>query len=191
MYAIQIIGWIVCGIYATIPSFWLIIHPFADYWRKRFRAPLKFLGLVWVVLWILVWAASSPWRNAMLQISSKWSLIALPFWAVSVFIYFGGQRHFSINQVIGRNELEADRHPQILVTTGLHARMRHPLYFGHLCTMLGWFALVHTVAVLSLLTLAIATAAIMIHFEDAELEQRFGEDYRRYRQRVPAVIPRF
>lgn len=191
MYAIQMIGWIVCGIYATIPAFWLIIHPFADYWRKRFRAPLKFLSLVWIVLWIFVWALSSPWRYAMLPVSANWSLIALPLWAVSVFIYFGGQRHFSINQVIGRTELEADRHPQILVTTGLHARMRHPLYFGHLCTMLGWLAIARTEAVLGLLIFAVLTGTFMLHAEDAELEIRFGEAYREYRSRVPAVIPKF
>jgi protein-S-isoprenylcysteine O-methyltransferase Ste14 len=190
MYAFQMIGWIVCGIYATIPAFWLIIHPFADYWRKRFRAPLKFLGLIWIVLWIFSWVMSSPWRYAMLPLSAKWSLIALPFWAVSVFIYFGGQRHFSINQVIGRAELEADRHPQILITTGLHGRMRHPLYFGHLCTMLGWLAIARTQAILGLLVVAIVTGAFMLRAEDAELEARFGEAYREYRTRVPSVIPR-
>jgi len=31
---------------------------------------------------------------------------------------------------------------------------------------------------------------LKIRFEDAELEQRFGETYREYRHRVPAVIPK-
>jgi protein-S-isoprenylcysteine O-methyltransferase Ste14 len=30
----------------------------------------------------------------------------------------------------------------------------------------------------------------MIRMEDAELEQRFGDAYREYRDSVPAVIPR-
>jgi protein-S-isoprenylcysteine O-methyltransferase Ste14 len=29
----------------------------------------------------------------------------------------------------------------------------------------------------------------MIGLEDRELEQRFGEEYRAYRRRVPAVVP--
>jgi protein-S-isoprenylcysteine O-methyltransferase Ste14 len=38
---------------------------------------------------------------------------------------------------------------------------------------------------------AIATGAVMIRLEDAELEKRFGEEYRQYRSTVPAVLPRF
>lgn len=191
MIALQTIGWIVCGVYATIPAFWLIIHPFADYWRQRFRAPLKFLVFVWVALWVAAWSLSFPWRYSPLPLSPMLGFAAIPLWAVSLFVYFGGQRHFSIDQVIGRVELESDRHEQILVTTGLHAHMRHPLYFGHLCTMLGWLALTRTGAVLGLLLVAFITGAIMIRTEDAELERRFGQSYRDYRSRVPAVIPRF
>ena len=33
------IGWLACVVYATIPSFWLIIHPRAEYWRLRGRSP--------------------------------------------------------------------------------------------------------------------------------------------------------
>ena len=190
METLRTVGWLVCGIYATIPAFWLIIHPFANFWRKRFRAPLKLLGVVWMLLWAIAWLLSSPLRNE--AIPSPWWLGfgVVPLWATSLFIYFGGKRHFSLNQVIGRTELESDRHEQVLVTTGLHARMRHPLYLGHLCTMLGWLTLARSQAVLALLLWAVATGTVMIRFEDAELEQRFGETYREYRHRVPAVIPK-
>jgi protein-S-isoprenylcysteine O-methyltransferase Ste14 len=203
MHIIRTLAWLVCGIYATIPLFWLIIHPFTEFWRKRFRAPLKVVTPIWVLLWVIAWAASFPWRDVLVVPHSyrgatvwgstglNWiSLAAIPFWAMTIFIYSGSALHFSVNQVIGRTELESDRHEQRLVTTGLHARMRHPLYFGHLCTMLGWLALAQTRAVLALLIWAIATGALMIRAEDAELERRFGEAFREYRKQVPAVIPR-
>jgi protein-S-isoprenylcysteine O-methyltransferase Ste14 len=190
METLRTVGWLVCGIYATIPAFWLIIHPFANFWRKRFRAPLKLLGVVWMLLWAVAWLLSSPLRNEAIPLPWWLGFGVVPLWATSLFIYFGGQRHFSLNQVIGRTELESDRHEQVLVTTGLHARMRHPLYLGHLCTMLGWLTLARSQAVLALLLWAVATGTVMIRFEDAELEQRFGETYREYRHRVPAVIPK-
>jgi len=31
----------------------------------------------------------------------------------------------------------------------------------------------------------------MIRMEDKELLERFGDDYRSYRSRVPAILPRF
>ncbi len=201
MHFIRIVAWVVCGIYATVPFFWLIIHPFADRWRKLFRAPLKVVAPIWILLWILAWTATYPWRLVLLVPyrvaigSGSWglnwfSLAAIPFWSLTLFIYFGGTRHFSFSQMIGRSELESDRQEQRLVTTGLHARIRHPLYFGHLCTMLGWLALAQTRAVLALLVWAIVTGIFMIRAEDAELERRFGSAYRDYRKRVPAVLPR-
>ena len=36
---------------------------------------------------------------------------------------------------------------------------------------------------------AVVTGAVMIRWEDKELEQRFGEAYREYRRQVPAVLP--
>lgn len=208
MLYLRTLAWLICGIYATIPLFWLVIHPFADFWRRRFRAPLKVVTPLWVLMWIATWAATAPWRLAPLVPNpyreaigwgSSWlgssglnwfSLLAIPCWSLTAFIYFGGSRHFSLNQVVGRTELEADRHQQMLVTTGLHARMRHPLYFGHLCTMLGWLALAQTRAVFTMVVWAVVTGALMIRAEDAELERRFGPAFREYRNRVPAVIPR-
>jgi len=37
---------------------------------------------------------------------------------------------------------------------------------------------------------AVVTGAFMIRLEERELEQRFGEEYRKYREGVPAVLPR-
>ena len=37
---------------------------------------------------------------------------------------------------------------------------------------------------------AIATGAVMIRMEDAELEKRFGSEFAAYRQRVHAVMPK-
>lgn len=187
---VNILAWLVCGVYATIPTFWLLIHPFADWWRSRFRAPLKVIGSIWVLIWIIAWAASYPWMQAKLHVSPWFSLLAIPFWGVSLFVYFGGKRHFTLTQVIGRSELESDRHPQLLVTTGLHAHMRHPLYLGHLCTMTGWFFVARTEAVLGLLIWGAFTGIAMVHAEDAELERRFGLEYREYRRRVPSVFPK-
>lgn len=187
---VEICAWFVCGIYATIPLFWLMIHPFADWWRARHRAPLKVLAPLWIVLWIVAWMLSYAWLSSVL-ITNLWiAVLAVPCWMISFFVYFGGKRHFTLTQVIGRTELEADRHEQLLVTTGLHAHVRHPLYFGHLCTMLGWFFVARTGAVLGLLIFGVITGYFMIHQEDKELERRFGDAYREYRSRVPAVIPK-
>ena len=47
-----------------------------------------------------------------------------------------------------------------------------------------------TIALIGLWVLAVITGVFMIVSEDRELEARFGDEYRAYKQRVPAVIPR-
>src|SRR5262249_50743800 len=84
-----------------------------------------------------------------------------------------------------RTNLREDR----LITTGIRARVRHPVYLAHLCEMLAWSAGTGLVVSWGLTGFAIATGAVMIRMEDAELEKRFSEQFRKYQSTVPAVVP--
>lgn len=81
---------------------------------------------------------------------------------------------------------------QNLVTTGVYASIRHPMYAAHILwgaaeTLLiqnfiaGWLMLFSTV----LLYLLRAGA------EEAMMEEEFGEEYRAYRERTGGLFPRF
>ena len=56
--------------------------------------------------------------------------------------------------------------------------------------MLAWSVGTGLAVCYALTAFAMVTGAVMIRMEDKELEQRFGDDYRNYRQEVPAVLPR-
>ena len=56
--------------------------------------------------------------------------------------------------------------------------------------MLAWSIGTGLIPLYALTVFAILTGGFMIRMEDAELEQRFGEEFREYRSRVPAVMPR-
>src|SRR3954463_10357524 len=65
-----------------------------------------------------------------------------------------------------------------------------PRYLAHLCELIAW-SLGSGLLVCWLLTgFAILTGAVMIQMEDAELQKRFGEQFRSYRSAVPALFPR-
>ncbi|MGA8762925.1 MAG: isoprenylcysteine carboxylmethyltransferase family protein, partial [Candidatus Sulfotelmatobacter sp.] len=72
----------------------------------------------------------------------------------------------------------------------VRARVRHPVYMGHLCEMLGWSVGTGLVVCWALTGFATVTGVVMIWMEDKELEQRFGEEYREYRSGVPGFVPR-
>ena len=72
---------------------------------------------------------------------------------------------------------------------GIRSRVRHPIYLAHFCELLGWSIGTGLAVCFSLTAFAIITGALMLHLEDRELEQRFGDEYREYRRRVPAILP--
>ena len=55
--------------------------------------------------------------------------------------------------------------------------------------MLAWSLGTGLAVCYGLTAFALVTGAIMIRLEERELEQRFGEAYREYQRRVPAVVP--
>jgi protein-S-isoprenylcysteine O-methyltransferase Ste14 len=190
MQFLRTLGWLACVVYSTIPLFWLMVHPRAQAWRARPRSPFRVLIPAWIVMWFGVAALTGPWRKAAFY-STPWAwLPATLLFAAGIFIYQRSGAHFSWSQLGGLPEVRANNQNQRLVTTGIRARVRHPVYLAHLCEMLAW-SVGTGLAVCWLLTaFAIVTGAVMIRMEDAELEKRFGEEFRNYRNRVQAVFPR-
>lgn len=186
----QTLAWAVCCVYATIPSFWLVIHPWAGYWRSRRRSPYRVLLPVWIGMWIVAGVVTVRWRHVQIY-STLWAWIpAGVLFSVGSLVYTLAIKGFSAKQLGGLPEVLPGHKEQCLVTSGIRSRVRHPVYLGHLCEMLGWSIGTGLVACYGLTVFAMVTGAVMIRLEDAELEHRFGDDYRGYRQRVPALLPK-
>jgi protein-S-isoprenylcysteine O-methyltransferase Ste14 len=184
-----IVGWLACVVYSTIPLFWLMVHPRAHKWREKERSPFRVLVPAWMTMWVGIGAITDPWRNVAFY-STPWTWIpAVMLFATGILIYFRSGAHFSWQQLGGLPEVRADHRDDRLITTGIRARVRHPVYLAHLCEMLAWSIGTGLVVCWMLTAFAIATGAVMIRMEDAELETRFGEEFMTYRSKVPAILP--
>jgi protein-S-isoprenylcysteine O-methyltransferase Ste14 len=183
------VAWIAGCIYATIPLFWLAIHPRIRHWRSH-RSPYRVLLPLWMAMWVAAGALTFPWRHLRLYTTTLAWIPAAALFACGIYLYRRSGQGFSGAQLSGHAELHPHRFEQRLVTSGIRARTRHPVYLGHLCELLAW-SLGSGMAVLYGLTgFALLSGALMIVIEERELEQRFGDDYRAYRRRVPAFLPR-
>lgn len=190
-YAIDLLAMLACSVYCTIPLFWLVMHPFIDRWRQRGRRAYALILPVWAVFIGAAFVSMWPFRFSRYYATwAAWVPAAFLFW-IGFSIYSAAFKGFDRAQVSGLAELEPDQHRQELVTTGIRGRVRHPIYLGHLCEVLGWCVGTGLVGLYALAGFAMVTGALMVRIEDRELEQRFGEAYREYRRAVPAVIPRF
>src|SRR5581483_10275318 len=124
-----------CCVYATIPGFWFLIHPFAERWRAHRGPKYKVLLPLWIAMWIIAGALTWPWRSVLLY-ASPWSWLAgVPLLVAGLILYVQASRGFSGEQLGGLSEVEPGK-AQRLVRGGVRERVRHPIYLGHLCEML-------------------------------------------------------
>jgi len=188
--AIDLLALLACSVYCTIPLFWFVVHPFVDRWRARGRRAYVFILPVWGIFILAAFLAVWPFRQERFYNTwFAWAPALLCFF-LGFSIYRAGFQSFSRTQVSGLAELEPHKHHQQLITTGIRSRVRHPIYLGHLCEIIGWCLGTGLIALYALAAFAMITGTVMVHMEDRELEARFGAAFREYRRRVPPVLPR-
>jgi len=77
-----------------------------------------------------------------------------------------------------------------LVTSGIYGYLRHPQYLGFLLLTAGM-----NIQWITLLTLLLWPAIVVLYYrlakeEDKKMEEKFGEEYIKYKNVVPMFIPR-
>jgi protein-S-isoprenylcysteine O-methyltransferase Ste14 len=77
-----------------------------------------------------------------------------------------------------------------LVTTGLYGYVRHPQYLGFLVFTTGINVLWLTISTIILWPILVTLYYRLAKEEEKRLEEKFGEEYRRYKNKVPMFIPR-
>lgn len=81
--------------------------------------------------------------------------------------------------------------PSELKIDGIHRFVRHPLYSGTILFVCGLFFIFPILSNLIAVVLLVAYVLIGIGFEEKKLIKEFGENYKKYMQEVPMLIPDF
>lgn len=140
------------------------------------RALIAFLALPGIV------AFAVPLLLARFDFSS-FSLLSVPVLLTGVVLLLWCVRDFYIS---GKGTLAPWSPPQNLVTAGLYRFSRNPMYIAVALVLLGW-ALGFRSPGLLMYALAVMLAFHLrvVFGEEPWLERRYGEEWRRYRERVP------
>ncbi|MFO0950752.1 MAG: isoprenylcysteine carboxylmethyltransferase family protein [Isosphaeraceae bacterium] len=73
-------------------------------------------------------------------------------------------------------------------TPGLYKHIRHPIYLSWFCIF--WATPRMSTAHLVFAVMTTAYILVAVRFEERDLIRAYGDDYRRYRDRVPMIFPR-
>ena len=92
--------------------------------------------------------------------------------------------------ISGWREIYHARQEKSLVTTGIYRLMRHPQYTGIFIAIFGE-GVVHWPTIFSLTAFPIIVVmySLLAKKEERDMLKKFGEQYRKYQQRVPMFIP--
>jgi len=136
----------------------------------------------WRPISSVVWQVADPQLAMAVTALSfvGWLLVLTSTFLINHFELFG--LHQVVNNLAGRGMPE----PRFK-TPVLYKVVRHPIYLGFIIAF--WITPVMTVG--HLLFAAVTTAYIFvgIALEERDLAELFGDEYRRYRQRVSMLIP--
>jgi protein-S-isoprenylcysteine O-methyltransferase Ste14 len=76
-----------------------------------------------------------------------------------------------------------------LVTEGLYAKLRHPQYLGLILIIVAFLIMWPTILTFLLAPFLVGRYVLLGREEERELEERFGEEFRHYKERIPGFIP--
>ncbi|MGD2069084.1 MAG: NnrU family protein [Gemmatimonadota bacterium] len=168
---------------------------FKRWWTRIVPAPIErstyvlFSSLVLILLFALwrplptvVWDVESGVGRAVL-----WALFGLGWATVFVATFMIGHADlFGLRQV-WRELKQLPRPEDRFRVPGLYAVIRHPIMTGFLIAF--WATPTMTVGHLLFAGATTGYILVAVQLEERDLVARFGDRYRRYRDRVPAFLP--
>jgi protein-S-isoprenylcysteine O-methyltransferase Ste14 len=174
----------------VIPLFWIPVHGFSRI--------LKRLGLITYLLPLVTWLPLAyllfSIKNFLLQFKVELpfilSISGTPLLVLGILLHIWTGKLLGLWGLIGLPEVYT-RIKGKLVTEGPFSVVRHPTYFAHTLIFSGVFLITRVVSVGIITIIDIFLIHMfIIPLEEKELLNRFGEEYRLYRERVSKYFPR-
>ncbi len=99
-------------------------------------------------------------------------------------------KHYRLKEFLGIDHLSQKNTQPVLITSGLLAKVRHPLYSATMLLAWGlWVFAPHYGHLVSVLCIQ-GYLFMGTWFEEQKLEATFGESYRQYKKEVPMFVPK-
>lgn len=131
--------------------------------------------------------------SAKVLIPSDWktivSFLGLALSTYGIIIIRLAFRQYDIKEFLGLKQLKSEEQ-EAFTTEGILGVVRHPLYFGGLLILIGFWLFSPTLANLITVIMLMLYILVGIRFEERKLAEQYGDAYRKYQREVPMLIPK-
>lgn len=168
---------------------WLVIHPAADFWRRRGPVVTYMtVASLGVGLGVVLYQRRDSLLGEVLPFDPWLAGVGLAFYGIAIWLELLCRRHLKLRTLVGLPEVGSD--PSRLLDQGIYARIRHPRYVSFTFGVLGWAMILNYRGLYYVLLAALPLLLLVVWLEERELRSRFGDEYVAYMQRVPRFFPR-
>lgn len=154
---------------------------------KWYRLFYSFIFSVFFLA-ILVYSATLE-KDQVLASTELLTYMGYMFATFGTIILVKSFKNFSGARFIGFKIHDDLEETEPLITSGIHGRMRHPIYTGLALIFLGYFLFAPFFSSLIHLVCLLIYIPIGIYFEEKKLISVYGEEYLKYKDNVPSSIP--
>ncbi|MHA1383976.1 MAG: methyltransferase family protein [Candidatus Helarchaeota archaeon] len=160
--------------------------------QKRKQPPLWLFIIVFFVIFLSIPVGLTLIFDLPLflyEFPQYWGIITgAVILSIGLFFIFRAIKDLKVHRALGK-EIYKSKDESKLITTGIYAYTRNPLYFGAVLSFLGYF-LITLLLILLIMTCEYTILFIFVcKWEEKELISRFGEEYIRYKEKVPIFMP--
>ena len=186
--------WLAVVLVVAMPPglvFWFVVHPFVGFWRRvgvvKTYVVLAVVGAGMMVGLFLA-------RDLLVATdfgTSRWTGgLGLVLLTGATVLFWKRKKHLDNKRLSGLHELDPSREDGRLLTEGVYGVIRHPRYVEVALAVLAYALMANYLGAYLIWVSTLLCLVLIVPLEERELEERFGEEYRRYREEVPAFIPR-
>ena len=160
--------------------FWFVIHPWARWWRRL--GPIRTYIIVVpmsVALGVWLFRFRSQLLGSDFGTNRNLVAIALFLYGVMTWLEFQYWKHLSIPTAVGIPELSpAGQQKGRLLQDGIYRLVRHPRYLSAGIGIIANALFINYAGLYILILVLVPLGYLMVVFEEQELIDRFGEEYR-------------
>lgn len=188
-FALIILGSTIFGIQHSGVSSLRVKARIIDRWGKKGYA--LFFNATSVLALLIAFLSMNFWNwlyflTAPTLIQPVLLIVGIALGVSGVFIAMRASKVISVSTVA---DMRTDRRPE-LVTDGIYARVRHPLYLATILVFSG-MALIYPFSVVIVFALSmIAYTMIGAFLEERKLLLQYGQEYRDYRKQAGFILPK-
>ncbi len=173
--------------------FWFVIHPWARQWRTL--GPGKAYAIILppiAALGALLFHYRQLLLGADLGVNVPLFAVAIALYVLSTWLEFKNWSSLNIRALVGMQELtRADGAPGHLLTRGAYHSVRHPRYLSAGIGVIANALFINYLGMYVIILVVFPIGMVMLAYEERELIERFGEEYRQYQRDVPQLVPSF